>query len=210
MVINIPVKFYDSRSNTFWVTCDTSWKLQNFTKSRAITLKIINKCRRKYSGAQLHMLINIPISFMTLGHILFDLHATQVENWNFFTKSRAITLKILKKSRRKYPGAQLHMLINIPVKFHDSRSNIFWVTCDTSWKLQNFTKSRAITLKIQLISRRKYPCAHLHMLINIPVKFHDSRLNTFWSTCDTKENGRTDKGKSKCPQLKWGHNKSNE
>jgi Tfp pilus assembly protein PilO len=39
--------------------------------------------------------------------------------------SRAITLKTLKISRRKYPGAQQHMLINIPVKFHDSRSNTF-------------------------------------------------------------------------------------
>jgi hypothetical protein len=37
----------------------------------------------------------------------------------------AITLKILKISRRKYPGAQLHMLIKIHVKFHDFRSNTF-------------------------------------------------------------------------------------
>jgi hypothetical protein len=125
-------------SNTFWVTCDTIWKLQNFIKSRAITLTILNK------------------------------------------------------SRRKYPGAQLHMLINIPVKFYDSRSNTFWITCDTSWKLQNFIKSRAITLKILEISRRKYRGAKLHMLINIPVKFHDSRSDTFWVMCDTKENGRTD------------------
>jgi hypothetical protein len=42
-----------------------------------------------------------------------------------FSKSRAITQKILNKSRRKYPGAHLHMLINIPVKFHDSRSTTF-------------------------------------------------------------------------------------
>jgi hypothetical protein len=62
---------------------------------------------------------------MTLGQILFELHATQAENCKFFTKSRAITLKILYKSTLKYPGAQLHMLINIPIKFHDSRSNIF-------------------------------------------------------------------------------------
>jgi hypothetical protein len=30
------------------------------------------------------------------------------------------------------------------------------------------------------------------MLINIPVKFHDSRSNTFRVTCDTKVNGRTE------------------
>jgi hypothetical protein len=42
-----------------------------------------------------------------------------------FYKPRAITLKILNKSTQKYRGGQLHMLINIPVKFHDSRSNTF-------------------------------------------------------------------------------------
>jgi hypothetical protein len=131
MLTNILVNFQAYKSNPFWVTCDRSWKLQNFTKSRAITLKILNK------------------------------------------------------SRRKYTGAQLHMLINIPVKFHDSMSNPFWVTCDTSWKIQNFTKSRAITLKILNKSRRIYPGAQLHMLINIPVKFHDPRSNPFWVTCDT-------------------------
>jgi hypothetical protein len=42
-----------------------------------------------------------------------------------FYKSMAMTLKILNKSTQKYPGAQPHMLINIPVKFHDSMSNPF-------------------------------------------------------------------------------------
>jgi hypothetical protein len=37
----------------------------------------------------------------------------------------AITLKIPNVSTLKYPGAQLHMLINISVKFHDFRSNTF-------------------------------------------------------------------------------------
>jgi hypothetical protein len=31
----------------------------------------------------------------------------------------AITLQILNKSTQKYPGVQLNMLFNIPVKFHD-------------------------------------------------------------------------------------------
>jgi hypothetical protein len=48
---------------------------------------------------------------MTLGQILFELRATQVENCKRFTKKRAITLKILNKSTRIYPGARLHMLI---------------------------------------------------------------------------------------------------
>jgi hypothetical protein len=76
---------------------------------------------------------------MTLGQILFELRATQVEN---FTKSRAITLKILNKSRRKYQGAHVHMLINIPVEFHDSRSNTFRVTCDTKENGQKEGRTR--------------------------------------------------------------------
>jgi hypothetical protein len=35
-----------------------------------------------------------------------------------------ITLKILNISIPRYPGAQLHMQINIPVKFFDPRSNM--------------------------------------------------------------------------------------
>jgi hypothetical protein len=96
-----------------------------------------------------------------------------------YTKSRTITLIKLKNTRitltqyyrsiRKTLGAKFHMLIYISVKFHDSRSNTFWVTCDTSC----FTMSRTISLKILNIFTRKYPGAQLHMLINIPVKFHD-------------------------------------
>jgi hypothetical protein len=172
-------------SNPFWDTCDTSWKLQKISKSRAIPLKILNKFRRKYLGAQLHMLFNIPVKFHDSMSKPFWVTCDTSWKLQNFTKSRAINLKILNKSRRKYPGAQVHMLINIHVKFHDSRSNTFWVTCDTSWKLQNFTKSWAITLTILQLSRRKYPGVQLHMLINIPVKFHDSRSNTFWVTCDT-------------------------
>jgi hypothetical protein len=66
------------------------------------------------------MLINIPVKCYDSRSNTFELHATQVENCKIFTKSRAITLKILKIFRQKYPGAQLHMLINIPVTFHDS------------------------------------------------------------------------------------------
>jgi hypothetical protein len=69
-----------------------------------------------------------------------------------FTNSMAITLKILNISTQKYPGAQQHMLINILVRFYDSKSNSFLVTSDTSCKLQIFTKSRAITLNILTIS----------------------------------------------------------
>ena len=36
------------------------------------------------------------------------------------------------ESKHETPGAQLHMLINIHVKFHDSRSNTFGATLHTS------------------------------------------------------------------------------
>jgi hypothetical protein len=51
---------------------------------------------------------------MTLGQILYELRATETEN---FTKSRAITLTKLNKSTSETPDAQLHMQINIPVMF---------------------------------------------------------------------------------------------
>jgi hypothetical protein len=104
------------------------------------------------------------LSVMTLCQIPFELRATQVENCNFFTKK----------------------MVNISVKFHDPRSNTFWATCDTSWKLQIFNKSRAITLTKQNKSTSKTTSVQLHMLSNIPVRFHDSRSNTFWATCDAK------------------------
>jgi RNase H-fold protein (predicted Holliday junction resolvase) len=89
------------------------------------------------------------------------------------------------KSTSETPGAQLHMLSNIPVKFHDARWNTFWAMCNTNWKLQIFTKLRTISLQILNKSTQKYPGAQLHMLINIPVKFHDPRSNTFWTTCES-------------------------
>ena len=49
-----------------------------------------------------------------------------------FIKSRAITKPIISESTRETPGAQLHMLTNIPVKFHDCRPNTFEGMCDTT------------------------------------------------------------------------------
>jgi hypothetical protein len=49
----------------------------------AITLKILKISTRKYPGAQLHMLINIPVRSQDSRLKLFELRATQVENWKF-------------------------------------------------------------------------------------------------------------------------------
>jgi hypothetical protein len=70
------------------------------------------------------------LCFMTLGQMFFELCATPVENCKFLLSQGQKLQKILNIHKR-YPGAQLHMLINILVKFHDSRSNTFWATCDT-------------------------------------------------------------------------------
>lgn len=43
--------------------CVTSWKLRIFTKSREITLPILNRSTHKTPGAQLNMLNNISVKF---------------------------------------------------------------------------------------------------------------------------------------------------
>jgi hypothetical protein len=117
---------------------------------------------------------------MTIGQILFLLMCDTSWKLESFTNLRATTLKILNIFTWKYPGAQLHMLSNIPVRFHDSMSNTLLVTWFTSWKLEIFTNLRVITLKILNISTQKYPGVQLHMQINIPVRLYDSRSNIFW------------------------------
>ena len=77
------------------------------------------------------------------------------------------------------------MLTNIHIQFGDSRSNTFGATRDTTLKWLFFTKSGAITPTLLNESARETPGAQLHMLNNIPLKFGDSRSNTFGATCDT-------------------------
>jgi hypothetical protein len=183
MLSNISVKFHGPWLNTFWAMCDKSWKW------RAITLTKQNKSTSETLGAQLHMLNNISVKFHDPWLNTFGAMCDTSWKLQIFTKSRAITLTKQNKSTSEIPGAQLHMLRNIPVMVHDYRSNTFWAqACNTSWKLQRFTKSRAITLQILHKSTRKYPVAQLHMLSNITVKFQDFRSNSFWATCDTKWN----------------------
>jgi hypothetical protein len=65
-------------------------------------------------------------------------------------------------------------------------------------------------------ARNKTLGAQLHMMVNIPVKFHDCDSHTFCVMCDTSfgrtdglKDGWTDKGKPICPPLsEWGHNKN--
>ena len=87
--------------------------------------------------------------------------------FNSFTKSRPITLSMLKVDGWKYPGAQVHALINISLKFQVCSTIGFRVTRDTNWNFHIFTKSRPITLKPD---GWKYLGAQVHTLNNISLK----------------------------------------
>ena len=198
----------------------SSWKVPIFTNSRTITLSLLNGSECDTPGAQLHMLTNISVKFQGSRSNTFGAMLNTSWKVPIFTNSRTITLSLLNWSECDTPGAQLDMLTNISVKFQDTKSNTFGAMLHTSWKVQIFTNSRAITLSLQNGSERKTPGAQLHMLTNIYVKFQDSRSNsfgarlhtTFWDgltdgltdrrtdgRTDRRTDGRTDKCKSICP-----------
>jgi hypothetical protein len=54
--------------------------------------------------------------------ILIQPFQEQIAQYNgiVFTKSRAINMTKQNKSTSETPGAQIHMLSNIPVKFHET------------------------------------------------------------------------------------------
>ena len=73
-------------------------------------------------------------------------------------------------------------------------------TCTVGYIVNN---SRAITLHLLGTDKYETSDAHLHMLVNIPVKSYDSGSYTFLRYATHKNFGRTeartDKGKSICP-----------
>jgi hypothetical protein len=128
MLINIVVHVQAYMSNTFEL-CLNKLKIANLNWVKGNNSNKTEKIHMQKS--QVHcfklMLIIIP--------------AKTPKTWN--------------RSTKKYPGAQLHMLNNIPDRFHDSRSNSF--LSYVRRKLKIFFTSRAITLKILNISAWKYP-----------------------------------------------------
>ena len=75
---------------------------------------------------------------MNLAHMLLEICATQDFGTDgkycvryILTKSRAITLNLLVAAKHETPGAQLHMLVNIPVKFYECGSYSFRDMRDT-------------------------------------------------------------------------------
>jgi hypothetical protein len=128
------IQVHGSRSN-IWAKRDTNWKLQFSTKLRAITLQILNNSTGKsLSFTSKHADQN---SCQVSWPYVKTFWATHDTNWKLkiFTKSRAFTLTKQNKSTSGTPGAQIYIMRNFPVKFHVPRSNIFWATCDTSWKM---------------------------------------------------------------------------
>ena len=72
------------------------------------------------------MLVNIPLKFYESGSYTFgDIYAPHKIAYAvryIWTKSRAITLHLLVAAKRETPGAQLHILVTIPLKFYESGS----------------------------------------------------------------------------------------
>ena len=64
--------------------------------------------------------------------------------------------------------------------FHDLSTDNFSITQNIVWKLPIFTKSMEINLSLLKKYTSKTLDAQLHMLPNIPVKFHNYGSNT-WS-----------------------------
>ena len=105
-------------------------------------------------------------------------------NWKFhiFTKSRPITLSMLKVDGWKYPGAQLHALNNISLKFQVSSTYSFRVMHDTNWKFHIFTKSRPVTLSTLKSNGWKYPASQVYTLNITSMKFQFCSINGLWNT----------------------------
>ena len=63
-------------------------------------------------------------------------------------------------------------------------------------------KSRAITFKVLVTDKYETSGAHIHMLVNIPVKLYDSGSYTFGDTQHTRiSDGRTEWGHKKCAKV---------
>ena len=126
VLINIPVKFEDSRFKGCWV--GSASKLENNLCKISI-LQVIKGDNPTIGGAQQLILYNIPIKFEDSRSYGFWVRlATKfVIIYLKFNISGAIIKKISKGDNQKIESAQLLMLSNIPVKFEDSRSKGCWV-----------------------------------------------------------------------------------
>jgi hypothetical protein len=122
--------------------------------------------------------------------ILFELCTTQdyMLNAIYWNAQGAITLVLTGVAQNKIPGAQLHMMVNITVKFHDCDSYTFGLTCDTKLhaELIILKCTRGHNSGLNRSGRKQNPGAQLHMMANIPVKFHVFDSYSCGLTCDTR------------------------
>ena len=78
------------------------------------------------SGAHLHMLVNIPVTFYDSGSYPTHKNLGRKRSVGYIVNnSRAITLHLLGTDKYETSGAHFHMLVNIPVTFYDSGSYTF-------------------------------------------------------------------------------------
>ena len=101
---------------------------------------------------------------MTVGQILLEICTTQVWNWAMVIcieigqwsfalshqSQQCVTDAQMDAQTNKTPGAHLHMLVNIAVKFHDCRWNSFVDMRDTSFgvfRMDGWTDGRTYSLR---------------------------------------------------------------
>ena len=104
---------------------------------------------------------------------------------SFFTIKGQITHVWYQRWKPKYEGAQVHITIDIPIRFHEYRLKEFWVTHDTNLKNLIFVIQGQITHVWYQIWKPKYGGAQVYITIDIPMKFHDCRLKSVWVMRDT-------------------------
>jgi hypothetical protein len=141
----------------------TSWKLQIYTYSRAITLtelKEIHMQNPRRIALQCCWSLFLK-SWLILTQALKE-HITQ-HNGTVFTKSRAINLTKQNKSTSKTTGAQRHTLSNITLKFQDARPNTFLSYVRHKLEIVNVYKVKGIYSKTIKHNHMKMPrCTFSH------------------------------------------------
>ena len=101
-----------------------------------------------------------------------------------------ITHERSKWRKRKYGGAQWHMVSNIAMKFQGCRPYGYWVTRDTKSKSSILEMQGQITHERSKWRKRKYGGAQWHMVSNIAIKFQGCRAYGKWVAA-VRTDGRT-------------------
>ena len=110
----------------------------------------------------------------------------------FSDYSRGVTPSSKGGNTSQTPGAQLHIPINIPIKFKDCACIAFGDMHDTNSERPFFAIQGDITPPTKGDDTNQTPGAQLHIPISTHVKFQDYTSTAFGDTRDTKFSGRTE------------------